>query len=125
MNCHITFVHENEVPEARIRELSLATILAARHYRVFIHTNLGSAISKLGLPCEIVLTGVNSSERFWVERKLRTFLLASSEKGPFVHIDHDVFLIDPLPKQLVESPLFAQSDEPSSYYRKLPGMHRI
>jgi len=124
MNCHITFVYDGEVQEMRVRELSLAVILAARHYKVLVHTNLGSVLSKLGLPCEIVPTGIPSSERFWVERKLRTFLLSGSSPGPFVHIDHDVFLIDPLPKRLTDSPLFAQSDEPSSYYRKLPGMPR-
>lgn len=125
MNCHITFVYDGEVHETRIRELSLSVILAARHYRVFVHTNLGAILSKLGLPCEIVPTGIPPSERFWVERKLRTFLKSSESQGPFVHIDHDVFLIDPLPRRLVESPLFAQSDEPSSYYRRLPGMPRV
>jgi hypothetical protein len=122
MNCHITFVYEGQVDEARIRELSLSVILAARHYKVLLHTNLVKRIERLNLPCEIVPTEVPDSERFWVERKLRTYMLASDADAPFIHIDHDVFLIDPLPAALVKSRLFAQSDESAGLYRRLPSM---
>lgn len=120
MNCHITFVYEDEVPEARFRELSLSVILASRHYRVIVHTNLRDRVAQLRLPCAIVDQEVSASERFWVERKLLTYRQASD--SPFIHIDSDVFLVEPLPEALVRSRLFAQSDEPAGLYRNLLNM---
>ncbi len=122
MNCHITFVYEDEVPEARLRELSLSVILAARHYKVIVHTNLKDRVDRLRIPCSVVEQSVSDSERFWVERKLRTY--QGAQDSPFIHIDSDVFLIEPLPEALVRSRLFAQSDESAGLYRNLPNMPR-
>ena len=111
--CWITFQFQN--PEDwRIHELALSVLCAARHYHVRVVTNLGERIRQIGLPCTVVdRTFVPAMP--WSVHKLRTYADAPSGE-PFLHIDSDVFLFDPLPEWLFEKWLFAQSPEGKEHY---------
>jgi hypothetical protein len=62
------------------------------------------------------LDGVDPS--WWSIGKL---VAVTEQDRPFVHLDADVFLWDPLPPSLVDAPVFVQNPEPfergGSYYR--------
>ena len=52
----------------------------------------------------------------WSLGKLKTYQIASQKKNSFIHIDYDVFLWNKLPDYIFESPVFAQSREPTNSY---------
>lgn len=69
-------------------------------------------VDSLGLPFASVSTELeclrNADPNWWAVGKLIAY---SIQDRPFVHIDTDVFLWKPLPKELVESPVLAQCPE--------------
>lgn len=104
----------------------LSVETARRHYP---HTSLFTddkgaemLIDAVGLQFEHVSTELNVLDRhdpdWWALGKVYTYSLQSE---PFVHIDSDVFLWNPLPARLESAAVFTQNPEyisyGSSYYR--------
>lgn len=79
-------------------------------------------VDVLGLNFRQVSTELNAladiDAQWWALGKLYTYRVQSE---PFIHIDSDVFLWDPLPKSVATAPVFAQNVEQfeigNSYYR--------
>lgn len=79
-------------------------------------------VDGLNLPFDCVTMDLNamacSDSDWWALGKVYTYSL---QRKPFVHIDSDVFLWSPLPKELLAAPVFAQCPESYShgnpYYR--------
>lgn len=105
----------------------LCTGLLRKHgYPTVLYTDAGGKawlIDELGLPVDEVLelpaTGV-SADIFWAAGKIAVY---AQQREPWFHVDHDVFLFDPLPEQLLASGVFCQHaekflmiDEPASNY---------
>ena len=95
---------------------ALSSLLLLRHYREIhlITDDEGSKllIDKLQLPYTYVDTSLNELEDFppslWAIGKIRAY---SKQLEPFLHVDGDVFLWEPLDAQLVASALFCQNLE--------------
>jgi hypothetical protein len=70
-------------------------------------------VDGLGLDFSEVNTDLNSlkyyNPKLWAMGKLHAYRL---QDVPFLHLDSDVFLWEPLPNQFIEAPVFAQSPEP-------------
>ena len=104
----------------------LSVSAASRHYpeTVLITDQPGKRllVDELGLRFAHVSTELdrlkNVDPGWWALGKLVAYSL---QDEPFVHLDSDVFLWKPLPRYLVESPVFAQYpegfDENGPYYR--------
>jgi hypothetical protein len=98
---------------------------ARRHYpRTTLFTDDQGArtlIDGLGLEFDSVSTELNAlaahDPDWWVLGKLYAYRAMTE---PFVHVDSDVFLWQPLPERLTSAPVFAQNPEPfgsTFYYR--------
>lgn len=116
--CHLTFVHR---PDAAIENLVLAVTLAGRHYDVHVHTTpeLSLRLSDVGLKATY-WTRTWADHKPWSRHKLDTYqAVCSGYSGPFLHIDDDFFLYEPVPR----SDLFCQGPESPEHYewaRRLP-----
>lgn len=94
----------------------LSVELARRHYPelalVTDETGAGILVDGLDLPFDSIDTSLEMLEdrdpRWWILGKLYAY---RAQSDPFVHLDTDVFLWEPLPDWLVEAPVFAQSFE--------------
>ena len=94
----------------------LSTETARRHYRpAILHTDDAGArmlVDGLGLEFDEVHTTLNVLARhdpdWWALGKLCAY---RAQREPFVHIDNDVYLWKPLPRELEEAPLLAQNAE--------------
>ncbi|MEO1401444.1 MAG: DUF6734 family protein [Cyanobacteria bacterium J06635_1] len=94
----------------------LSLELARQHYpdTVLMTDDHGARllIDGLGLAFDTVSTSLNHLEDqdpdWWVLGKLWAY---RQQTQPFIHIDTDVFLWQPLPAGLTQSPVFAQSPE--------------
>jgi len=56
------------------------------------------------------LDGIPDFQKVWALGKIYAYREAA-KKGPFLHVDADVFLWAPLPQNLLNSPVFAQSPD--------------
>jgi hypothetical protein len=56
------------------------------------------------------LDGIPDFQKIWSLGKIYAYREAAS-KGPFLHLDADVFLWEPLPVTLTQSPIFVQSPD--------------
>jgi hypothetical protein len=68
-----------------------------------------------------------SDDEWWVLGKLTTY---AAQTEPFVHLDSDVFLWNPLPTEVTHAPIFAQNPEvfereDTSFYRLTPFLKGI
>ena len=94
--------------------LSLET--ARKHYAhtVLFTDDAGARmlVDGLGLDFAEVRTDLNALDgddaEWWVLGKLHTY---AAQTVPFVHLDNDVFLWNPLPESLASAPVFAQNPE--------------
>jgi hypothetical protein len=94
----------------------LSVETARRHYpRTALHTDDAGArllVDKLGLKFEQVFTSLNAlsdhDPDWWTLGKIHTY---RAQTEPFVHIDDDVFLWEPLPAEAESASVFAQSPE--------------
>ena len=78
-------------------------------------------IDGVGLPFDIVsvdLDALNEYCLYWWN--MGKFHAYASQTEPFIHLDNDVFLWEPLPEKILSAPLFAQNPEyfteSSDYY---------
>lgn len=105
----------------------LCTALLRKHgYSTTLYTNAGGRawlVDELKLPIdrvrELPATGVNA-DIFWAAGKLAVY---AQQREPWFHVDHDVFLFEPLPESLLASGVFCQHadkflmiDEPWANY---------
>ena len=107
---------------------ALSVLCASRHFKEvqFVSNGWGVNLFRdLEFPVTTYSTLLNEmkgvSRFFWAYGKLMTYC---DQKTPFVHLDNDVFLWDPLPKRILEAELCFQSHEPMhlegyKYYRML------
>jgi hypothetical protein len=94
----------------------LSVHTARRHYpRTTLLTDDEGArllADGLRLPFDEVSTGLNALDKhdpgWWALGKLHAY---RAQTEPFVHIDNDVFLWQPLPEQITSAPVFAQNPE--------------
>jgi hypothetical protein len=95
---------------------ALSVLCASRHFKEvqFISSSWGvDIISQLKLPITSYSDKLNDmksvSKYFWAWGKILAY---NEQKTPFVHIDNDVFLIDPLAPRVLKARLCFQSHEP-------------
>lgn len=104
--------------------ISLKTV--KKHYpRTALYTDDDGArllVDKLGLEFDEVSTGLNALAAYdpawWALGKVWTY---RAQQEPFIHIDSDVFLWQPLPHDFISAPLFVQCPDffvpRASYYK--------
>ncbi len=97
---------------------ALSILCASRHFKEvqFISSDWAlDVIKPLGLPITSYSNKLNEMKRvskyFWAYGKLLAY---NEQTKPFVHIDNDVFLFDPLPPRILKARLCFQSWEPFS-----------
>jgi len=107
---------------------ALATWTAAQHFKEvhMVSTSWGvEMFRELGLPVTHYNTKLDEmkdvSGFFWAFGKLLAY---NEQDVPFVHVDNDVFMWDPLPKRILKAELCFQSHEPMNldgykYYEML------
>jgi hypothetical protein len=91
--------------------------MARRHFTsLALYTDDEGArllIDELGLAFDhisVSLNSLNSADSdWWMQGKLLTY---SQQQEPFVHIDSDVYLFNPLPARITSAPVLAQNPEP-------------
>lgn len=95
---------------------ALSLLCASRHFQEvqFISTDWGcDMMRELGMPVTHYSSKLNDmkgvSQYFWAYGKLLAY---NEQTEPFVHIDNDVFLWDPLPDRILKAHLCFQSHEP-------------
>jgi hypothetical protein len=95
---------------------ALSVLCASRHFKEvqFITSDWGiDVIKPLGLPVTHYSNKLNEmkqvSKYFWAYGKLLAY---NEQTKPFVHLDNDVFLFDPLPLRILKAKLCFQSHEP-------------
>ena len=95
---------------------ALAVLCASRHFKeVEMVTNDWGVdmFKKIGLPVTSYSNKLNEmkdvSRFFWAYGKLLAY---TEQKVPFVHLDNDVFVWDPLPRRILKADLCFQSHEP-------------
>jgi len=107
---------------------ALSVLCASRHFKEvqFISSDWGNDVIKsLDLPITSYSDKLNEmksvSKYFWAYGKLLAY---NEQTVPFVHLDNDVFLWDPLPPRILKARLCFQSHEPFDlpgydYYARL------
>lgn len=107
---------------------ALSIVCASRHFKEvqIISSSWGiDLFSQLGLPVTSFSPKLDEikgiSRFFWAYGKLIAYC---SQDKPFVHLDNDVFLWNPLPERMLNAHLCFQSREPFrqpgyGYYKKL------
>lgn len=94
---------------------ALAVWCAARHFKevIMVSDDWGvEMFQKIGLPVTSYSNKLNEmkgvSSFFWAYGKLLAY---NDQEVPFVHLDNDVFLWDPLPERILKADLCFQSHE--------------
>lgn len=100
---------------------ALSLVLARKHFKEvqFMSTDWAISIFKqIGMPVSEYSNKLNEmkhvSKYFWAYAKIIAY---ADQKKPFVHLDNDVFLWDPLPPRILKARFCFQSQEPFN----LPG----
>ena len=115
MNIYYSYWHNNWRPEALNMDMWILSVeLAKKHYgskNIFLVTkseNINS-LKDLGFTDIIpALDKIPDFKKTWSIGKIYAFKEAA-KNGPFIHLDADVFLWEPLPEELLKSEVFAQS----------------
>ncbi len=107
-------------PRHHLLSWALSVELGSRHYpdTCLVTDDAGAAmlIDGLGLQFGTVSLALNALDDhnpdWWAIGKLYAY---AEQEEPFVHIDNDVFLWEPLPEALGQAPVFAQHPEWTPY----------
>jgi hypothetical protein len=79
-------------------------------------------VENIGIPFDFVSTDLDAineySPYWWNMGKFYTY---ADQRKPFIHIDNDVFIWDPLPERILSAPLFSQNPE---YFTELSDYYR-
>lgn len=111
-------------PEYNLMSWALSCLSLREHYEeVELYTDSVGRhvlIDLLGLPytkVHVVLDDFQCLPHHWALAKIKTY---SMQTEPFIHVDGDVYLPKPLPKEILEAPLVAQNREiGTKYYRRM------
>ena len=100
--------------------LVYSNLLLRKHHGdrnvVFLTTLQGHDEMHDLLPCSPQLDTLNFNSRVWAMGKLAALLLAYRHNEHAIHVDSDVFLHKPLPREFQTAPVVAQSpDSPVNY----------
>ena len=99
--------------DINLHQLSLH--YALKHYgKVHLYTDDEGAEMLKDLPFTSVSTELNDLPKVnenWALGKIYAYKLLADKGEPFLHLDSDVFLFEPLPEQLLASRVFAQNIE--------------
>ena len=103
-------------PRHHLLSWVLSVESARRHYpdTALITDDRGAAmlVDELRLPFRTVTRALNalakSNVDWWALGKLHAY---AAQSGPFVHIDSDVYLWQPLPERVAAGPVFCQNPE--------------
>ena len=92
---------------------SLSALLARKWFKrleVLTDSRGAKFFDDIELPFDSVSTDLDRFPRypFWAAGKIRCYQLANE---PFVHLDHDAFLLKPLPRRVLAAAALAQSTE--------------
>lgn len=107
-----------------LSSMIISVLNSYKHYgRVEMVTDSKSKlwIETLGLPFESIKTDLDELDKYdrdsWALGKIKAY---SIQEEPFLHVDLDVFLFEPLSQKLIENDLYVQNFEPFSIdsYRK-------
>jgi hypothetical protein len=111
-------MHRDPKPD-QLRNVTLAASLAAEHYDVHLHTTPELSLKLQHLKATLWCR-TWSDRKPWSVHKLDTYqTVCSGYSGPFLHIDDDFFLFEPVPWH----DLFAQCAESPEHYewsRRMP-----
>lgn len=102
---------------------TLSSLLLSKFYDVALYTDIQGnnfLINKLNLPYKevhIILDELNVYHKnFWALPKIKTYAV---QDKPFLHIDGDVFIWEPFPKQILNGEIISQNLEVTTeYYQK-------
>lgn len=103
---------------------------ASRHYKdTWLFTDsrgAGILVDSLALPFRHVDLGLDRfdltghDDEWWVLGKLATY---AAQTAPFLHLDNDVFLWNPLPSAVTSAPVFVQN--PETFYFEDQSLYRL
>lgn len=94
-----------------------ASLLARQFHKVVLITDKEGAelVRDLSLPYTEIVTILDEipagAGHVWATGKLRAYAHLARAGQPFIHFDHDSFLFQPLPEQILTAPVCAQSPE--------------
>ena len=111
-------------PQYNLMSWALSCLSLREHYDdVELYTDSAGyhiLIEVLGLPytkTHVVFDDFKCLPHHWALAKIKTY---SMQTEPFIHVDGDVYLPQPLPKEIENAPLVAQNREiGTQYYRKM------
>lgn len=111
-------------PEYNLMSWTLSCLSLREHYdEVALYTDSEGKrilIDKLHLPyteVNVIFDDFRCLPQHWALAKIKTY---SIQTRPFIHIDGDVFITEPLPKRIEDAPLVAQNREIGTiYYRRM------
>ena len=111
-------------PQYNLMSWALSCLSLREHYDdVELYTDSAGyhiLIEVLGLPytkTHVVFDDFKCMPHHWALAKIKTY---SMQTEPFIHVDGDVYLPQPLPKAIEAAPLVAQNREiGTQYYRKM------
>lgn len=111
-------------PKYNLMSWALSCLSLREHYEnVELYTDSVGyhiLIDVLKLPytkTHVVFDDFQCLSHHWALAKIKTY---SMQTEPFIHVDGDVYLSNPLPKKLTEAPLMVQNRERSTdYYQKM------
>jgi len=99
-----------------LSSMVMSVLNSYKHYgRVEMVTDSASKvwIEKLGLPFESIRTDLDELQKYdkgsWALGKIKAY---SIQEEPFLHVDLDVILFEPLSQKLVNNDLYVQNFEP-------------
>ena len=115
-------------PEYNLMSWALSCLSLREHYdEVVLYTDqegYNVLINKLHLPYTEVNVVYDKNlylPHHWAYAKIKTY---SMQTKPFIHVDGDVYLPKPIPKNIINAPLIAQNKEiGTGYYRDM--MYRV
>ena len=111
-------------PQYNLMSWALSCLSLREHYDdVELYTDSAGyhiLIEVLGLPytkTHVVFDDFKCLPHHWALAKIKTY---SMQTEPFIHVDGDVYLPQPLPKEIENAPLVAQNEEEcTDYYRRM------
>ena len=111
-------------PQYNLMSWALSCLSLREHYDdVELYTDSAGyhiLIEVLGLPytkTHVVFDDFKCLPHHWALAKIKTY---SMQTEPFIHVDGDIYVPKPLPKEVEDAPLVAQNREiGTSYYRRM------
>lgn len=99
----------------------MSAFFLLKHYKeVHLITDSSGAKFLKKIPFTTVSTELDllpkNSSILWSLGKLYSYKLISEKKEPFIHVDHDVFLVNKINENVLNSDIFVQNEEFYAFY---------